>query len=324
MAIMTSIPQFCFSTDLPEVITVSTTVSEAVVSVSLTVDSEVVWTNELYAYNGNMNLYDVRQIIERYIRQNDAIQGVCAIAFTDGNNNMNTGNFTVVLSDRKLPAADIWLADHFLSTRKYQLINRSGKQKLYWSVYGAQTMAYTIVATVENDGQMEEVTWTRKANGAVSPGLYEYNFNVEDIEEHFANSGILRAFAVNHGNRSMKFFIMDEDPQMVVIIKNNFNAEEYVPLWGVTVEKNKLDAAEAQYLRSKVKYDFDINQEFEFETAMVSKEEGDFLAQVFTAQKVMKVEGSTQREILVEGDCEISDSIADVNRIKFTYQYANN
>lgn len=324
MAIITTIPQFCFSTELPEIINVTTSDADASVTVNLYVDSELEWSTELFASNSQVNLYDVRGIIEMMIRLNNEIHGVCSITFTEDENVMSTGNFTVVLSDRRMPPAVNWLSSHFLNTRTIQTINRTGKQYLNWAVYPAETMAYKIIATVEtSSGQMQDIEWIRKSNSSVAQGFYSTLITVQEVEEHFANSGILRAFTVLHGSRSMKFFVVDEEPQLLLLIYNNFNADEYVPLYGVTIEKNKLEAAEAQYLRNKVKYDFYISQEFEFETALVTKEEGDFLAEVFTAQKVYLIDGTTMREILIDGECEISDSIAAENRIKFTYKFAN-
>lgn len=324
MTINTSIPQVCFSSALPDVINVTTSGATAVVQVAVIVDNTTAWTTELYAVNNHIYLYDVREIIEEQIRTANNAHAVCTINFTEGNTTQYIQDITVVIANFEKANADTWLAGHFLTTRTEQRIDRNGKQKLYWLLPVAETMAYSIIATVRNSsGNLVDVTWTQQSSTSVAAGIYSYTVDVPTIETHFALNGTLLAFTVQRGNRAMKFFVTDEPPQERFLFMNNFNCEEFYALYGTTIEKQKMESAEALYLRNKIQYDFDLQQEFEVESSLLNREEAEWLQQLITSRYVAKLmPDNTYKQILPEGESEVSDSLAAEHRFKFTYKFA--
>lgn len=322
MTIQTSIDQYLFSSALPDAIVVNGVTS--MTSVYLYVGSDMAWSSELYANNGKVTLYNIRELIEEQIILTNEIKAVCSLTFTEGNSSVNSDPFTVIYSQKEMGAAGSYIEESFLSSRKKQRIYRQGKQKLYWAVYPIETMAYSIIATLRKaDGTITDKTWVRVASSNVSAGLYVYTVDVPTIANHFASDGTLLAFSVYHGNRSMKFFVTDEPPTDVFVFNNNFNCDEYAPIWGTETEKKKMESVEAVCVHEVIKCDFKLEREFEVETALLSKEEADALSEMIISREVKKQIGAnTLKKIWVEGESEVSDNLAAENRLKFTYKYA--
>lgn len=305
-----------------------TTVGEsAEVEVAIEVDSEEVFSVILSATDYKVYLYDIRSIIEDAIRENDEAFGDCDISVTENGSSSGTGGFTVVLSDMDIPNAATWLQSHFLTTRISQCIAADGRQCLSFFANQGEQITYIIDATVRQaNGYISTVRWTERNAETASRGQYSEVINVADIVTHFAQDGQVLAFTVQRGAaRLMKFFIVDIMPQLTLLFSNNFNVWEYAYLNAATVQKRKLEAGEAVSIRHRMKFDLEIEEEFEVETALLSLQEAHWLAQMLTSRYIAKLmpDGST-KPILVDGETEISDSDDAQNRLKFSYIYCQN
>lgn len=325
--INTQFAQILFSCQLPDVVSITTTGEEAEVEVSVEVDEVTVFSANLKANDYKVFLYDIRSIIEEAIRDNEVAFGDCDISVTEGSTSAGTNGFTVVLSDIDIPNAATWLASHFLTTRQSQCIAADGIQCLAYFANAGESITYIIDATVRTaNGYITTVRWTEQSSETVSKGQYAENISAAAIQTHFAQDGQVLAFTVQRGaNRSMKFFVVDAKPQLTLQFANNFNVWEYAALNAVTIQKRKLNAGEAVVLRQRQKYDLQTEESFEVETTLLSMEEAKWLAQVLTSRWVAKkIANGTYKEILVDGETEISDSDDGKNHLKFSYVYAKN
>lgn len=325
--INTQIGQVLFSCQLPEKVSITTVGESAEVEVAIEVNSVEVFSVVLNATDYKVYLYDIRSIIEDAIRENDEAFGDCDINVTENGTSTGANGFTVVLSDMDIPNAATWLQSHFLTTRVSQCIAADGRQCLSFFATQGEQITYIIDATVRQaNGYISTVRWTERNAETASRGQYSEVINVADIITHFAQDGQVLAFTVQRGAaRLMKFFVVDIMPQLTLLFSNNFNVWEYAYLNAATVQKRKLEAGEAVSIRHRLKFDLQIEEEFEVETAILSREEAQWLAQMLTSRYIEKImpDGSS-KTILVDGETEISDADDAQNRLKFSYIYCQN
>ena len=323
--INTNIPQICFSSMLPDVVNVTTDAESAAVTAVVTVDNVNVFETTIYGSNYRVNFYDIRSIIEAAIRHNNNIDGECEFEVTEGSSTANTNGFTVIISDRIIPGNSAILGSQFLTTLHAQRISRTGRQKISWYATQNETITYKIHATLRNNiTQLTEVqTWTQQQSATVAKGSYSATVDVATIAEHFGSNYTLLAFTVERGaNRKIDFFVTDEQPSSIFVFTNNFNAEEFAEVYGATVHKSSMESSEARIMYSMQKYDFDLDQSFELESSLVNTEEYEFLAQLLTSRYVAIKDGSVYREVLTDGEAEVSYNHATENRFKMSYKFA--
>ena len=326
MTINTTIPALCLSAALPDTISIATQYS--IIGIKIKVDNEVVWTTELYSFQNVAVLYDIRTVIESAIRANNNASGVCYIVVTEDGTDSSSSAFTVIISDINIPSAASWLQTHFLTTVSAHRICRNGKQLLHWYAAQGESMTYKIIARYKGQasqtGQETEIesTWTEQSAATVNAGIYEYLVDVAAIETHFQQSII--SFTVQRGaNRSLEFFVIDEEPALQLSFLNNFNVAERADLFVDSSKKTKMEASEATSLRNQVKFDFNVETEFQVETAPLPIDLAKWLTQLFTSRYVTKyMPDNTWKEILIDGSSEVSDKSNAENAIKFTYKYA--
>ena len=320
----TSFDSIMTTAALPDAVEISTSTTDEELQVSVIVNSATAATVDLYPFSGQVVLYDIRTIIEDVMLQNNLAFATCNVSVVDNNATTSAGSFTVIMSDIDIPNISTWLASHFLTTRTSHRISANGQQLVNWFSAQGESVNYKIEAIVDNGTTQVVSTWTERASQTVNKGVYYSLISVEGIIAHFEDEGQVRAFKVYRGaNRTMEFYITEEEPNMLFKFKNNFNVEEYVGLYAATNRKQKLEASEANILRTMVKYDFNTITEYEVVSAMLSVEEAKWLSQMVASREVhLKINASTWKEILIDGESEVSDLAGDENRLKFSYQFA--
>ncbi|MBR6263227.1 MAG: hypothetical protein IKR05_08430 [Prevotella sp.] len=325
MTIITTIPALCLSAALPDEISIGTQYS--IIGIKIKVDNEVVWTTDLYSFQNVARLYDIRTVVETAIRANNNASGVCCIVVNEDGTEASSTNFTVIMSDIKIPNVTSWLQSHFLTTVNAHRICRNGKQILHWFAAQGESMTYKIIAKYKGQAAQTgeeveyEATWTQQSAGTVNAGIYNYTVDVGEIEQHFEQNII--SFKVQRGaNRTMEFFVIDDVPELQLSFLNNFNVAERADLFIDSNKKTKMEASEATSLRNQVKFDFNVETEFQVETAPLPIDLAKWLTQLFTSRYVTKfMPDNTWIEILIDGESEVTNKPNAENSIKFTYKY---
>lgn len=324
MTINTTIPALCCSAALPDAISITTT--QNIIGIKVKVGGSVEWTTELYSFQGEAVLYDIRTVIEAVLRAQAAAFGVCNIVVVENGQEYESSAFSVVMADVDIPSVGMWLQSHFLTTMGAFAISRTGKQYLHWYAAQGEATTYKVTArykSVVQGVEMEmETVWTQSTAANVNEGVYTVLIDVAAIEEHFNKT--LLSFTVERGTtRKMTFFITDDVPSLAVKFINLFNVMEIAELFVDSNTKVKMEASEAKALRSIVKYDFNRSEETEVQSNAISLETAKWLAQMVASRKAYKrMEDNTWQEILIDGESEISDKTAAENTVKFTYKMA--
>lgn len=324
VVINTVFSSFYLSAALPEIVSFSIQDSGAQATVTVVVDGEEVFENTMTAFGNSLKLYDIQSIIEEAIRNNNNAMGSCKVVIEDEYHETDESTlFNVLVSEGVADNPATWLSAHFLTTRSSYRISPNGKQNLHY--YKVQTDLTTkfITATVIPAGATvpNVVVWNQGSGGA--NGLKTELIDMEAIQQHFGTSKVL-AFDVERGSRKMTFYVIDEEPTLKMSFLNGFNLPEYIELRGVNVHRRKMEAGTAEVMRKKERYDFNPEETYEVETATLSREEAEWLSQIFTSRYVAVYEGGAYREVIIDGEGEISDSDNVVNRLKFKYEFAKN
>lgn len=324
MAVIDTVfPQMVCSASLPDAVAVTTSGESATILVEVTFNSQVILSTNLYAYNYQAELYDIRSLIEDRLHADQLTFADCDISVTEGGSSVGTGGFTVILSEFDKSNIGTWLQSHFLTIRTSQRISAEGQQQLSWFAAQGERITYSIEAIVDNGVSQVVSTWTERAAQNVNKGAYNSLINVPGIMAHFEDTGKVLAFKVSRGaNRSMWFYVTDEEPTKSFRFRNQFNALEYAHLYAATTKHHKMEASEAYCLNKIVKYDFERSNEFELQTALLPMEEAQWLEQLLSSRYVecLTKDGSWQ-EVVVDGESEVSDNAEAENRFSMTYKF---
>ena len=326
MTINTTIPSLCLSPGLPEAISISTTYDS--IEARLYIDNTLQWTADLFAFQGEAILYDIRTVIESKLRSQNMAWGACELVIKENGQYINGPAFSVIISEEEIPNAATWLQSHFLTSKTAFRINRSGQQKLSWYAAQGETMTYKIIArymaTTSMGGSsisMEtEYVWTQSTSDTVNEGVYDYSIDVASIEAHFNKT--LLCFTVERGSRRMTFYVDDETPSINLRFRNQFNVQEMAGLFVDTNKKVKMEASEAKAIRKNMRYDFQKQTEYEVVSAPISLEDAKWLAQMVASRFVEKLQDGDWKEIIIDGESEVDDKANAENIVKFSYKFA--
>lgn len=316
----TTINSFYLSSMLPESVSITTSTEGGSATVKVKVDDVIVFETMMTAYGYYLKLYDLQSIIEEAIKSNNNATGVCRIVVTDGTTTEQTSPFTVLLSDVVISNPSTWLATHFLTTRKSFVISRTGKQKLSYYAASGETVTHLITATIRRNGLILPVV-LQQGMDTTGGGLVTEDINVATLASQF--NGTLLAFEVQRGtNRKMKFYVTDEEPTLTFLFLNGFNVPEIAALTAVVSTKRKMESSTAIMHKRKQKYDIDNQEAFEVETSALGHNEARWLSQLIHSSYAAVSVNGTYKEVLIDGEIDVSNADNATHRLKFKYEFA--
>lgn len=113
---ITSFQQLMITAALPE--EVLGYIQDPSAVMTLYCNQEDVFTATIYQYNGYVRLYDIRSMIEEYIRESgDKPYCDCYFKLIAGQSTIISDRFTVIYSEFNFPNAASFFANHFATTR---------------------------------------------------------------------------------------------------------------------------------------------------------------------------------------------------------------
>lgn len=334
ISIQTTFKTLYLSAELPEEIVIST--DRASVNVAVYYFHSVCFSTVLYPYSGKAGLRDIRSIIEQVIKEESYSCGQFLVYVSGGTENASSGEFNVVYSDIKQQySADGFCNSYFLTTRTSFRISPLGCQRL--SLYAKAGETYTgytdclVLPTGSSTPVVLQIADTVQRTAQMQAAVDYFDIQVELIQDAVYDNypdmaGKLIAFTVHRGNRAMTFYVTEEEPDKTFAFLNAFDCLEYAEIYGVTTAKQKVERSEAVCGRRHLFYDQENTQSFEVETAALTYEEAVWLQQMLSSRKVIAQDlpGTNVEVLITESTAEISDSDDERNKIKFTWQLADN
>ncbi len=317
-SIITEIPSTITTAQLPDIIEFY--VSEDSADVYVMNGVTPIFEITLFAHDGKLTFYDLRSIVEEYMRSSLNPVMRCSLWINEegAEGTYSMDDVIIVHSDFAIGNIDSFLAKHFLTTRSSFRIYRGGSQTLSWlPMENEQPSAYTDAVSLDADGNAIVTRVPEDAETTEFPSVAQKVIDVQEIQAQVP--GKLVSFTVHRGSRSMTFYVTDETPDIIFTFRNAFNCIEAAEIFAATTRKQKVERSEAHIMRETMFYDQEAQTSFEVETTALPYEEAVWLNQLFASHAVTKDE----RAILItSSESEISDADNATNRHKFTYRFA--
>ena len=337
------IPSLFLSSDLPD-ITIAT--DHEAVNFRISIGSAVLLEGRYYAFNGNITVSDIVPLIQDNIAGNIDMNLVDVHLEAFDGDESDTLDFPVLYSNKLTGLYDPsdWLRENFLTLSHTRRLSPDGYINVSWYAANREGVMFRVYATFINDkGLRDTYQYAHSGNGQIAHSngvLTEYIMldALRDliIERKKIESLILQSVTVRCGNRSATFFI---DPALEtntpIFYLNCFGITEHIALPRTTTVKVKTDRSLASVGKTSQFYDISTSKEYEVESGPLTSDECVQIEQMLTSSSVripygadcMKYDTDFEalRKILItDYTCEFSDTDEKLNKVKFTWRFADN
>lgn len=246
---------FIFTSYLPDTVEI---VSDAPsVKVDVKCDDELVFTATFYPYEGLATLYDIRSVVENYMEGNRLNFVNFVINAETSEESTSTNGCTLIYSRADVESVYVpdFIRSHFLTTMSSFVIPQNGTQFLTYITEPNQVVNAYTECLVHVDGEDSPRLVKLKENEAT----YDHtarNFVVvipQRILKRLNVKGRIFQLTVHRGGLAKTFYVVDRTPDLTLIVRNEFNAEEYIHLNCVTKRKLVLDRSTTTCLSTTTK-----------------------------------------------------------------------
>ena len=337
------IPSLFLSSDLPD-ITIAT--DHEAVNFRISIGSAVLLEGRYYAFNGNITVSDIVPLIQDNIAGNIDMNLVDVHLEAFDGDESDTLDFPVLYSNKLTGLYDPsdWLRENFLTLSHTRRLSPDGYINVSWYAANREGVMFRVYATFINDkGLRDTYQYAHSGNGQIahSNGVLTEYIMLEAlrdliIERKKIESLILQSVTVRCGNRSATFFI---DPALEtntpIFYLNCFGITEHIALPRTTTVKVKTDRSLASVGKTSQFYDISTSKEYEVESGPLTSDECIQIEQMLTSPSVRIPFGQdcskydtdfdALRPILItDYTCEFSDTDEKLNKVKFTWRFADN
>lgn len=326
--LITTIPSIASFPDLRE-LKFTTDLDKVVIAVRE--GGTEIYRTTIYAYEGVASLYDVGSLLELHMRTKTLSFVVfCVECYDEDETSLCEVAIPTVYCLYNMPL-DIgsFASANFLTTLRSKRTFPHSTELL--SILHGQEQAKIIVQCVFVNAQGEtetkqiilfDKTWT---DLGVENLTIKYDEIVKQLEDAGNNCQSLLAYTVICGYRVMTYYVHSYTPDLAFTFKNCFNQDEILYTRAITTLKTSVDRSVAVSKSIQSFYDQETKQEYEVQTAPLTCEESKWVEQLLISHSV-KLGISDNLSLLpsiliTDSTYEISNSNADLNRIKFTWQY---
>lgn len=288
---------------------------------------QVFFEGTFYAYNGVIEVTNLREIIEELMRSNAfQIFNVAFYIYDMAGNYVDDYAFWVIFSDRVLPMAPLdFVRNSFLTLRKSAIVSREHSYSLHCILEpreSPEVYYYPVIwdaatgkqkAGAEGYGRLgQSATSCKELTIGVAPQAIA-NSNQCTVED-------VLACTIKVGNRAFTIFYEDAAFMRCLSFKNCFNVWEDFFLRGVTTRKTEVDRQQAVCNGIVQFYDQRDKFTYEFQSTGLPTGELRALEQLITSREVKLNESPI---LITDHECEFHDENAELNTIKFTFRYAD-
>lgn len=326
IALDTTIPSsLIFSHNIPN-LTFST--DEASISLSIfhaTGDFEDVFTTTLYPVDGKVTAYDIREVMEQYMRTNKLSFCHFRIEAENDDGSIVCSNDLKVLYCTFNPGttdAAHFARHNFLTTQRTKEVDLSvvSEDQLCYYAAAGEDVRTRIRVLYEHDGL--STTEFLNGNTAAQDGIVRQTINFKGL---FTTEVTLLSITVCVGtSRMFTYYFTKTPPQEQFFFSNAFNIMELMTLDGKTTKKFTSQRSEAVCGGRSVFYDLRNEMAFEFETVRLRKETAETLMQMFISPEIYKDADLLKGVVVKDFSYEIADDDSEKRIVKFTWKYADN
>lgn len=312
---------------------------------------KAVFTQKLYAYNGTVDVSDLRSLIEDDMAQSGTpfarfnIRAAVdrdeankpdddgewpADAWLEGPECINETDIFVLFCDQEPPQGfdTDKLRNSFLTTATARRIAPSDSFSLaFFAKVGDTTVCKAIAVYSDSNNNIASAQFVVDAPDSVNASADSvclFSSSAPRIAQLLAqavndNNVSLRSFSISCDNRAAAFFI---DPSLIsarrFFFKNCFNAQDAIRIPGVFKEKSTADRSTATVNGLAQFYDQSSLTEFSIDSAPLTYDECKLFQQLCISRSASD---ELNRQILItDFSCEISDTDEKPNSVKITWR----
>lgn len=290
-----------------------------------------IYSTTLYSASRKVVLCDVRDLAESFMLKYDKTYMNLTVTCSDTENQILCEyTFPILFSTHIIPIdAKIFASSSFLTTLSSKRTSPGSTE--YLSVMHDRERSYMEAHCVyrNEQGRISTSIVTLFDLGYEYPGVDTVIISYDDIVGKLAalDSTVakLLAYTITWGGRTFTFYVHDSNADVSFTFKNCFNVLETISLHAVTTTKTKIDR-ELALLRSKYAfYDQTTEKVYEVQTSPLTMDEAGWMEQLLCSRLVRLGTGvdasSLPLVLITDSSSEITDSNAELNRVKFTWRF---
>ncbi len=307
-------------------------------------DGHILLQERYFSFNGMLTLYCPAAMIEVAMRKESASLSSFTLSASAGEEE-DAVSFSVLYCERMSVCADLplYLSENFLSTHTMRRTAPGATESLYLVAMEGESLAAKVDYVVRRmcDGTLFSGSVTlHEGETATEYGIAQINLTHYEICYAAANGIALSVndlalvnFSVRCGSRAVSFFVDEAlDYNSRFIFRNCFNVPDYIYFRAVTVEKSSVDSSLAVLGGVSKLYDRTSLKEYEVETEALTSDETVFIPQFLASHEVFHYEHDPSSDdeewvilpvLITDSTCEITNDDDKLNKVKFTWRYAD-
>lgn len=323
-SLITEIPIFVFTSQIGDI---ELSTDQAKIEIVVQDSSTVVFKTMLYAYNGKVTLVNIGEVLESYMVANDKV----FIAFTVYYNTADStyiGQFNINTQYCSLNIdidAALFGSYNFLTTLTAKRVPRNAIDYI-WLLHGQDSGVVKAHCVYEQEnGEPANMTVAVRSVITDDLGVMQIIVNQLHLLMLLRSGGAsvkkLLSFAIEFNNRYFTYYVTDYDADVSFVFKNCFNVDEIAYFNAVTTTKTKVNRSMAVVGGRQLFYDQSVDKSYEVESAPLTNDEAYWVEQLLMSHSV-RLNDTLHNVIITDSTCEMSDSDEQLNKVKFTWQFA--
>ena len=336
ITLSTQISQLLFSSAIPDL--AINTDGDGEVEIALTSDGSEVFVASYFPHNRQIKVFDLRSVVEMYMRENDSSLMDFAISATASSVTHQLCSFKVVYLEHRFDG-DIaeFLQNNFLTNTSSKRTSEKAVEHLHFFLdAGEQTSIRYEIVTRQGEEEPHLTVITQQMIVPQTATIIMVEVSCLAIREmaSLGEGTRLLAYSVHIGQRAFTYYVSQHEPQVMLYFRNAFNRFECCQLEAVTTQIAESDRSIAVTNRISTFYNQRNEKKYQVETAGLTYEQAQWIEQLFYSHDVRMgtrygqepgevVPQLLPKILITDFTCEIDDSDGELNTVKFTYQFAD-
>lgn len=291
-----------------------------------------IFRSEYHTRNGQVTVYDVADIIEKFMLQQNESVAEFFLWVSDGTDTLERQLICVYCKQRLLqPAAADLLADHFLTTHTNRLVPTNAEIRLPFYVEDGTAGGYATVGTTYTityktpDGSTAHATHTNYSRYGY--GVQTLVCTMQTLRTLFAydipSDADIVSVVIKTGNRKCRVYFSTQTDLHKFIFRNAFNCLDFAWLATTRLVKTETKSSIAVICAYKSQYDVQHTRTYEDTTPVLTNDECTWLTEMLTSPYIAVEDDGNEEQILInEYKSETTDEPGNGSQINFKWQYA--
>lgn len=327
--LITEIPIFVFSSQIGG-IELSTDQEKIVIVVED--GTTEIFTTSLYAFDGKVEIVNIGEVLENYMIANGKVFTAFTVYYnTADGSNLGSFNLNTLFCSLRLDIeAGVFASYNFLTTLTAKRVPRGANETL--SLLHGQESGQLLVHCVFTTtlGLTDNHTLTMRSITTDDIGVTMVSIPYNVLRARLQLLGVpadrLLSYTVEFNGRSFTYYVTDNMPEVSFTFRNCFNVDETAYFNAITTTKTKVNRSMAISLGEHLFYDQSVDKTYEVQTASLTADEAYWVEQLLFSHSVRLGTSSSidslPEVIITESECEIADNDEELNKVKFTWQFA--